>query len=254
MKQGKLIVGDEPVGVKIFGEADNGFLSEIPVYHGISYCEAVSLASEGREFVVQEGSIEVCKWAPAVLGFKKPDDEFSSNIEPRLEYPVSRIYLAPLSMFESEPDVVIIRGEPSLLEEISGRLGEDAIQKRYFGAIGKSAVGLGGGMSLSVGLTRFANRVLSSLGMIESFRRLTYRLFKSEKVTAVFERLIKGAMADMSVCRNSTVIPYLEDAGNISFFCVGGITWGGNKPWQMTCGFPKRYANDLREMLEWHEK
>ena len=50
--------------------------------------------------------------------------------------------------------------------------------------------------------------------------------------------VISRAMADMSVCRNSTVIPLLSGQVNVSFFCTGGITWGRNHPQYLTSGWP----------------
>jgi len=45
-------------------------------------------------------------------------------------------------------------------------------------------------------------------------------------------------LADMSVCRNSTVVPLLVGRVNVSFFCTGGITWGRNDPDHLTSGWP----------------
>jgi uncharacterized protein (DUF169 family) len=64
------------------------------------------------------------------------------------------------------------------------------------------------------------------------------------------ERIIKNTMGDMSVCRNSTVIPYLENAANVSFFCTGGIAWGGNEPSHLTSGIPCELFDKIYERLE----
>jgi hypothetical protein len=58
----------------------------------------------------------------------------------------------------------------------------------------------------------------------------------------------------MSVCRNSTVIPFLEDAGNISFFCTGGIAWGCNPPDFLTSGFPYGMIEKVIDRLDFPGK
>jgi hypothetical protein len=82
------------------------------------------------------------------------------------------------------------------------------------------------------------NRGLAALAGSQRWQDLTHRLFRSRLVTAGFEALISRTLADMSVCRNSTVIPLLSGQVNVSFFCTGGITWGRNHPQYLTSGWP----------------
>jgi hypothetical protein len=82
------------------------------------------------------------------------------------------------------------------------------------------------------------NRVLASLARSRRWQGLTRWLFRSRLVTVGFDALISRAMADMSVCRNSTAIPLLSDRANLSFYCTGGITWGRNRPDHLTSGWP----------------
>ncbi len=219
-------------------------------YHGVSWCDAVRLATYGEELLVVPGSIEVCKWAPVVLGLKEPQSEFEKDLVPRMERPVAGIYLAQLTRFKGNPDAVIIRGSPARLRELAQRLGGGALSTRYSGQIGRTAVGVGAGAaSARVMLSRSSNRLLAALRRWKRFDDATRAAFKDDRVTSFFEKLIRNAVADMSMCRNSFVLPYYEDAGNISFFCTGGVTWGRNAPSDMTSGYPGRMAGEILQHL-----
>ena len=239
------------VGVKVLKSLD-GF-QDIEVFRGASYCEAVRRATSGREVLVIRKSIDVCRWSPVILGLKEPESPFEKRLEPRVEEPVAGYYLAPMSSFREglTPDIVIVRGRPEQLREITDSLGEASLIKRYSGERGKTALGVGErGWSLRVKFTHRLNRVLARLGKLKSWDRFTRVAFRSEKVSSAFEMLLKRTVADMSVCRNSTVIPYLEEAANIFFFCTGAVTWGGNNPTNMTSGLPGELYDRVRERLE----
>ncbi len=245
---GSIVFDVPPVGVK-FVQGSEEFSIEWEEYRGVSYCDAVRLATSGRHLTVKPGSIEVCKWVPVVFGFKEPEHNFEWEISPRLEHPGKSLLVAPLSSFSMSllPDVVIFRGSPDTIKELIVKLGEDALTFRYRGDISKSALASSGlDYSRSAGFINAINRVLSKLKEVKTFDRFTKRAFKSLFVTSTFEKIIRGTLADMSICRNSTVIPYLEGKGNVSFFCPGGVTWGGNIPGYMVCGFP---FDTVRDML-----
>jgi uncharacterized protein (DUF169 family) len=228
-----------PVGVKILESLD-GF-EDVEVFRGVSYCEAVRRVTRSGEVLVTPESIDVCKWAPVVLGLKRPESSFEKGIWPRMDRPVAGYYIAPLAGFRwgVQPDVVILRGSPEQLREITGAIGEQALVSRYRGEIGKTALGVGESRwSLKVKITHTVNRILAWLRRWKSWDRLTRFAFRSERLSSAMERLIRNNMGDMSICRNSTVIPYLEDGANISFFCTGGIAWGANQPSHLTAGFP----------------
>lgn len=240
-----------PVGVKVLRSPD-GF-EAVEAYKGVSYCDAVRRATLGEELVVTPGSIEVCRWSPVVLGLKKPEGDFESGLEPRLEHPVAGIYLARLDRFGRsfaspgggaggiEPDVVIVRARPPALRALAAGMGEGALQQRYRGRIGLSALGVWErGANWRVVLVRALNYSLGVLRRLGWFDSMVKAAFSREAVSRAFEMAARDNVADMSVCRNSTVVPYLEDACNISFFCTGGITWGCNSPRNVTCGFPSR--------------
>jgi hypothetical protein len=82
------------------------------------------------------------------------------------------------------------------------------------------------------------NHLLASLAPLHTWQALTRRLFRSRAVTIAFEVVILRVLANMSICRNSTVIPLLTDRANVSYFCTGGITWGLNAPSHATSGWP----------------
>ncbi|MFH1149855.1 MAG: DUF169 domain-containing protein [Actinomycetota bacterium] len=243
------------IGVKVLDSLE-GF-EDLAPYHGVSYCDAVRLATSGVEQLLAPGSIEVCKWSPVVTGLKEPNSAFEKSLEPRLPGAATGIYLAPLSGFRegARPDVVIMRGRPEQLRRIAAALPEGSLVERYRGQIGRTALGVGDrGLSARVLLVSATNRLLSALRRWKRFDDLTRTLFKSEKLTGTFERMLRNAMADMSVCRNSSILPYLEDAANISYFCTGGITWGGNSPAHMTCGMPYRLYEEIEDSLSYPGK
>jgi len=249
--QKRFILDIEPVCVKIFRKDEDleGSLGT-KNFKGVSYCEAVRRASEGEKLIVGNSSIEVCKWSPFVLGLKEPSDAFSLSIRPRFEYPVRALMLAPLSSCDFTPDAIIVRAPIETIFAISKDLGEGSLQSRYRNDIGRTAIGLEGKSKAKVFAARLVNRALCFLRKVPGFTRFTHILFKSSWITSTFEKVTKNAFADMSVCRNSTVIPVLENAGNISLFCTGGITWGGNRPEYRTSGFPGRFFEALKDMVE----
>ena len=240
-----------PVGVKVLESLD-GF-EDVEVFRGVSYCEAVRHVIYSGEVLVTPESIDVCKWAPVVLGLKRPESRFEKGIWPRMGGPVAGYYIAPLTRFRRgvKPDVVILRGSPEQLRVVTEAVGERALVSKYRGKIGITALGVGeSGWNLKVKITHSVNRVLARLRRWEPWDRLTRFAFRSERLSSVLERIIKNTMGDMSMCRNSTVIPYLENAANVSFFCTGGIAWGANQPSHLTSGFPCEVYDRVCARLE----
>jgi len=234
------------VGVRFLDSLDG--LQGVPRYVGVSYCDAVRRATFGEELILTPGCIEVCKWSPIILGLKEPASRFELGLEPRLEKKAG-VLVAQLSSFTgTDPDVVIVRGRRADLQRILQEAGEGGAQTRYRGQIGRTALGDEGISSRAI-LTAATNRVLARLRRWKRFDDLTRTAFRNQKITGAFEGLAKNAVADMSVCRNSSVLPFLEGAGNVSFFCAGGVTWGGNSARDMTSGWPYevylRFADSL---------
>ena len=244
------------VGVKILKDSTGGF-EGVTRYRGASYCDAVKRATLGEALVVEPGGIEVCRWSPIVLGLKAPENSFERGLEPTL-VGTQAVFVARLEQFGEgvEPDVVIVRGSLARLFEVAGAIGPGGLQERYRGNIGWSALGVAErGRSFRVALSRASNRALGRLAQWTRFDDLTRVVFKSPRACAAFEAFGKrNTVADMSVCRNSTVIPYVEGAGNISFFCTGGVSWGGNSPWQATSGYPYGVIGPVLDRLEWTGK
>jgi uncharacterized protein (DUF169 family) len=227
-----------PVGVRILRQA--GEHPDVPVYHGISYCDAVRRAGRGEVLRVLPGSIEVCGWAPVVLGLKEPQSRFERGLAPRLAFPMAGLLLAPLGRCPGEPDVVIVRARPEVLRAMTQRLDQEGLWDGHQGRLDRSAVpSLWEGAATSRrGLVRCVNRMLATLARSGRWQAFTHHLFRSRLVTAGFDAVISRTLADMSVCRNSTAIPLLTGRANISFYCTGGITWGCNHPEHLTSGWP----------------
>ena len=238
-----------PVGVRLLpvDHARGAELDAIPVYRGVSYCDAVRRAGEGEPLRVLPGSLQVCGWAPVVLGLEEPAGRFEEGLEPRLAYPSGGLLLAPLECFPGEPDLVLVRGTPALLREMVRALDPDDLWGEHGGRLDRSALSLFDPTHSTPGKERAGgraafitgtNRVLAALARSRRWQALTRWLFRSRLVTVGFDALISRTMADMSVCRNSTIIPLLSDRANLSFYCTGGITWGRNRPDHLTSGWP----------------
>jgi uncharacterized protein (DUF169 family) len=227
-----------PVGVQILRQA--GEHPEVPVYHGVSYCDAVRQAGAGEVLRVLPGSISVCGWAPVVLGLKEPQSRFERGLAPRLAFPIAGLLLAPLDRFPGELDVVVVRASPEVLRAMAQYLGREGLWDGHQGQLDRSALpSLFEGIATSRrGLVQGINRLLATLARSDRWQAFTHRLFRSHLVTAGFDAVISRTLADMSVCRNSTAIPLLTDRANISFYCTGGITWGCNHPEHLTSGWP----------------
>ena len=227
-----------PVGVRRLAGPDDA--AEVARFVGISYCDAVRQAGEGKMLRVVPGSIGVCHWAPVVLGHKEPGDGFEAGLEPRLEAPAEGLLLAPLDQFPGEPEVVIVRTGREQLVKLMAALQPGDLWQGHEGELDLSALPAlrEGQHRLRQGLVTGVNRLLAWLARFRWWRRLTHRLFRSRTLTRAFEAVISRLLVDMSVCRNSTVVPMLSGQVNASFFCTGGITWGLNRAEQMTSGWP----------------
>ena len=248
MDQSRLEPG--PVGVRVLASAQEA--DGVPVYRGVSYCDAVREAGEGAILRVMPGSIEVCGWAPVVLGLQEPDSRFEAGLEPRLAYPVAGLLLARLDRFPGEPDVVVVRARPEVLQDMVEHLldgpapGPHRVERRaqlwggHGGRVDRSAIPTLAAQRWPArrALIGGVNRALAALASSRRWQALTHWLFRSHLVTAGFDALISRTLADMSVCRNSTAIPLLTGQANLSFFCTGGITWGRNDPGHLTSGWP----------------
>jgi len=80
----------------------------------------------------------------------------------------------------------------------------------------------------------------------EIFTRIAFR---STFVTKIFDKFITKYMANMSMCRNSSVMPFQTKKANISYFCTGGVAWGKNDSRHMTSGFPTIHISDSMKSL-----
>ncbi len=229
----------------------------MPEYHGVSYCDAVRQAGEGRALRIVPGSLHVCHWAPVVLGLKAPEGAFEEHLSPTLPHPTAGLLLAPLSRFLEpappghpdlgDPDVVIVRTTPDVLRQMiaqARQLGQSGdvplLWQGHRGRMEWSVVPLFAGGRLTWHHRRVVqvNHLLAALARSARWRAFTYRLFRSRLATAAYEALISRTLADMSVCRNSTVIPLGSGQVNVSYFCSGGISWGLNNPDHLTSGWP----------------
>lgn len=227
-----------PVGISILPDAD--LAAGVAMYEGVSYCDAVRRAGQGEVLRVLPGSIQVCRWAPVVLGLKAPAGAFERGLVPRLPFPTAGLLLASLDRFPGEPQVVVVRSGLEQIRQMVQAAGEGCLWDSSCREPNRSVVSQVRSRPPSwrhrlVGTT---NHLLAVLARSERWRVLTYRLFRSHLVTEMYDALISRTVADMSMCRNSTVIPLLSGRVNVSFFCSGGISWGRNDPDHVTSGWP----------------
>jgi hypothetical protein len=230
------------VGVRRLRGVDDA--ADVPVYHGVAYCDAVRRAGaggpEGGPWRVLPGSIEVCRWSPVVLGLKPPENAFERGLAPRLPFQAAGLLLGPLDAFPGKPEAVIVRADPASLNARLGSVRPSDLWQGHGGQIERSALPVLGGATGDGrrSLINGVNRLLATLAPSGAWQELTRRLFRSGAVTAGFEALISRALADMSICRNSTAIPLLSGRVNASFFCTGAVTWGLNPATHLTSGWP----------------
>jgi hypothetical protein len=224
----------------------------------VSYCRAVFEASFGSQWIVRPESIQVCQWSPIVLGFKESENRFERSIRDHLPPVIAGIYLAPLHCFKKDitPDVVLIRTSRSNMEQsIDARWGIPFVSGDEF-KLDRSAVTTLGKRSNRVTLWFLdkLNALLYKLSGYKSWHRFTTFIFKSTFITYLYDRLVARQLANMSMCRNSTVLPLQQQQANISYFCTGGIAWGKNDPQNMTAGYPYELFQRIEAQLDYPGK
>lgn len=239
------------VAATVLSEGSGAEPEGLELYRGVSFCEAVTLARK-TPLLVRRDSIEVCKWSPAVLGLKPAESDFEKSLYPRLPPTTTSLVLAPLSTIPEglHPQVVILQGPTEALKSFLHGLGREHWSVEWASQIDKSALGLelGGLPSRKLRMISKVNRFLATLMPHPLWQRFTRVAFRSRALSRALEAMIKPFMASMSVCRNSTVIPLIGSAANLSFFCAGGITWGRNPAGHMTCGVPAHLLSPLAPM------
>ena len=238
-----------PVGIKLLNEELLEEFKDTTLFSGVSYCQAVFGATFGMELLLKASSIKICKWSPVVLGLKQAENDFERSVNPHLEPCTHGVYVAPIHLFREgvTPDGVIIRTNPGHYRKIIDLLGWDSFIDPESYKQDQTALNtfkMKPPTGLSAIAIKYVNRVLSMLNRFTLWHRFTTFLFKSDFVTKVFDKFITRYMANMSICRNSFVIPWQQGKANISYFCTGGVAWGKNEPDDMTSGYP--YETFLR--------
>jgi len=254
MKTAKLTV--PPVGVKIYREIP-AWIAKQSTSRGVSFCEIIAAATAGSECWVDSSSITTCRWSPVVLGLKESAGDFEQNLSPRLPGGTAGIYLARLDDFHTNitPDVVVLRTTFDILRGLLITLGWEhaAWEVVETKRIGKSAL-----RHLKeeqndwrTHLLKAVNRSLTAMDQVPGWSTLTAAVFKSRRITKAFDQIIKRSMADMSICRNSVVTPFITQKVNVSYFCTGAIAWGKNQPLNMAAGWPWPLWRQIRSNLSW---
>ena len=247
-----------PVGIKFLSDTVAGY-EDITRFKGISYCQAVFGATFGMELLVVPESIQICQWVPIVMGFKEAENEFERSITGHLPYPTAGIYVAPLFLFKDNvtPDVVLIRTDPDNYWEIIDYVGWDSFidpEGKGLDMTGLDTFKKSPPTGFSKWAVKNINRMLDFLNRFKLWEILTVIMFRSTLITRIFDRFITRYMANMSMCRNSSVIPFQTQKANISYFCTGGVAWGKNNSRHMTSGFPYDTFLRMDEILDYPGK
>ncbi len=244
-----------PIGLKIFSGREP-LPDAVEGFNGVSFCQAVSEATAGRKIMMTPFSINICKWSPVVLGFKKAEDAFEKTITHALPVGTTGVYLAPIDMIDPAvtPDIVMIRTTPENHRAIIGVLGWEAFIDDS--GLGQDVTALSTfrgnpPRGLSGWLIRNVNTWLDRLNRFDGWHKLTTIVFKSRMITRIFDRFIATFMANMSMCRNSLAVPLVMGKANISYFCTGGISWGKNASLNMTAGFPFSIYQQLAPNIDY---
>ncbi len=254
----KITLNLPPVGIKIIRNELEKF-KNVEQFYGISYCQGINRATSGRELLITPGSIGVCQWAPVVLGFKEAKSGFEKSITEHLDLGNSGVYAAPVTMFKKDmsPDVVLIRTDSENYRKIIDILGWDSFipsEGLHQDVTALNTFRMDPPGPVSLWMIQNVNRLLDFMNRFDWWQRFTAFLFKSTLVTRIFDRFISRFMANMSMCRNSTVIPHKQGKANISYFCTGGIAWGKNTPGFMTSGYPFHMYKKLEGYLDFPGK
>lgn len=214
-------------------------------YLGVSFCDALRLATPAGAppLAVDPSSIQTCRWSPVVLGLKPRESYFERRLVPSLPAGTKAVLLAKVGLFREaglKPDVVVLRASAGVLGAILSALGTSFVQDRHLDVDRSMIRYFRRQMSVAQIVTiRHFNALLNALNALPWWHRFTATIFKSQAVSMAFDAFLKLAgLADMSVCRNSVVIPMVTGKANVSSFCAGGIAWGRNRPDHMTAGLP----------------
>ncbi len=249
-----------PIGIKLLDEKLYEEFKDTVLFSGISYCQGIFGATFGMELLLNSGSIKICKWSPVVLGFKEPGNDFEKTIEPHLErFAIKALYMAPMYLFKKgvTPDGVIIRTNPDNYRKIIDLLGWDSFidpEKYKQDQTSLNTFRMKPPTGMSAISIKYINRTLSLLNRFTLWHRFTTFIFKSDYVTKIFDKFITRYMANMSMCRNSFVIPWQNKKANISYYCTGGVAWGKNEPDDMTSGYPYDMYLKLEPNLDYPGK
>jgi len=248
-----------PVGVSVFTEQPS-WVNEAQKHEGISFCQAVALATNGVEVWVASDSIKNCNWSPVILGLRAPSTKFEESLRPRLSPGTAGLYVARLDRFHHgiDPAVVIVRAKPGTMREIVDFAGWDNMAWDIVEdqRISRSALRrlFERKETWRSRLQAPVSRGLATMRRAPGWTKLTKTVFKNRTVTKIFDKLIDRTMADMSICRNSVAIPYLLGKANVSYYCTGGIAWGENDPQTMTSGWPWAQWLRLQKVLRWRAR
>lgn len=243
-----------PAGVKFLRKNSEGNYPEVQKFIGTSFCEAVRCATEGtgKALLLEPDSIQVCRWSPVVLGFQHENPTFDLKVEYHLKPVLAGVLVAPITWFKDlpPPDVVIIRALPREISKVLAALNPTDSALPIADRIDVSALKMFMSNDKNAAALRIlrVNRILDVLNRSEAWRTFTKMLFRRSWTTYLYNIVLRRYLANMSICRNTTVIPFLTEKVNVSFFCTGGITWGGNHPKNLVCGMPY----DLYRRFTWH--
>ncbi len=235
-------VGYVPAGIKFYKNGES--LPQAELFHGISYCECVHKATtgSGTPYLLKAESIENCHWSPIVLGFRESDCTLDLKVGYNMNN-IQALLIAPLPHYTTyglTPDTVLVRSIPSEIAKLVKGSAREDVAWNLAGKLDSSALEIFDSETDASEKSRvmLVNKTLARLNKYSEWRKFTKWVFSNDATTYVFDLLLDRFLANMSMCRNTTVIPLVTGDINVSYFCTGGVAWGGNRPEHVTCGMP----------------
>jgi hypothetical protein len=275
LKKMQISLDIAPVGVKFLKEKEMpGNFDLVKNTDVPSYCAAIKILQDEENkygVLVTKNSIKVCKWCFPILGLKKPEKKLGRKITPILEEPVEGVFVFdmntpnenhPLSDSLKNPDSVIIRSSKENFADIINQLNINNFTRDYDYDLKVSNI------TIFDSQTKYSKRTK----IRRSAKKVSIRLFnwafnskllnnrvmnkffnwalKKYSFSRMMEPILSKTMTMASVCRNSSVIPYLTQKGNVSYIDGGGVSdWGGNSRKNMIMGLPYHLYQQLEPDL-----
>jgi uncharacterized protein (DUF169 family) len=249
----RISLEETPIGVKfLHGEEMPNDYSVVKNPAVRSYCDAIRLLRDIKEhkgIIITLDSIKICKRCPTILGLKT-DDKINKKLMVKIGDSIIGVFVFnintptmnhPLSYAINNPDVVLIVGTQSCFTDIIDVLGIENFTDKHINMLETSALSL-------------FSKTKNVSNDTKNKRPRNMRNFNFLKRIFPFKLITRNqaTIAVSSLCLNCSVIPFLSQKGNVSYFCSGGLSWGGYTEKNLVMGLPDVLYKRLEPMLEFY--